>query len=101
MSTRGTESVDTSGAWSEDYVTWGYASDLSGERVGYQVLNLAKQEGTCIEQATDYRRIDLDRSNLAGAQFQFPIQLPISEQVKGFNFSRREVQIVLIFRVRT
>ena len=80
--------VDTSGAWSEDYVTWGYASDLSGELVGYQVLNLAKRKKTSFEQATDYRRIDLDRSNLAGSQFQLPIQLPIGEQVKGFNFSR-------------
>ena len=78
---------DTSGAWSEDYVTWGTASDLSGERVGYRVLNLARREGTSFEQATDYRGIDLDRSNLAGSQFQFPIQLPIGEQVKGFNFS--------------
>ena len=76
--------VDTFGATSEDHVTWGPASDLSGELVGYRVLNLARREGTSFEQATDYRRIDLDRSNLAGSQFQ----LPIGEQVKGFNFSR-------------
>ena len=80
--------VDTFGARSEDHVTWGPASDLSDKLVGYQVFNLAKQEGTCIEQATDYRGINLDRSNLAGSQFQLPIQLPIGEQVKGFNFSR-------------
>ena len=81
------ESVDTWGAKSEDYVISGPASDLSGEPVGYLVLNQVLRKGTSFEQATDYRGIDLYRSNLAGTQFELPIQLPIGEQVKGFNFS--------------
>ena len=78
------ERVDPYGARSEDAVTWGPASDLSDKLVGYQVLNQAQREETPFEQATDYRGINLDFSNLAGSQFQ----LPIVGQVKGFNFSR-------------
>ena len=77
------ESVDTWGVESEDHVTWGHASDLSDERVGNLVLNQAMGERVPVEQATDYRGINLDSSNLVGSQFQ----LPIVREVKGFNFS--------------
>ena len=39
------QSIDSWGARSEDSVTWGYASDLSGEPVGYRVFNQAEREG--------------------------------------------------------
>ena len=77
------ESVDPWAVKSEDHVISGHASDLSGELVGDRVWNLAKREGVPVKQATDYRGIILDSSNLVGSQFQ----LPIGEPVKGFNFS--------------
>ena len=49
------ESVDTWGVKSEDRVTWGPASDLSGEPVGYRVFNLAWQKGTFLEPVSDLR----------------------------------------------
>lgn len=77
------ESVDSWGARSEDSVTWGYASDLSGEPMGYRVFNQAEREGITFEEATDYRGINFDRSNLAGSLFRSPIP----ERAHGFDFS--------------
>ena len=76
-------SIDSWGEMSEDSVTWGYASDLSGEPVGYRVFNQAEREGVSFEEATDYRGINFDRANLAGSLFRSPVP----EQTKGFNFS--------------
>ena len=78
------EHVDPWGVKSEDHVTWGHVSDLSGEAVGNLVLNQAMRKGIPVEQATNYRGINLDSSNLVGSQFQ----LPIVREVKGFDFSR-------------
>ena len=77
------EGIDSWGARSPDSVTWGCVSDLSGEPVAYQVFNQASREGTSFEEATDYRGINFDRSNLAGSLFR----PPIPERTQGFNFS--------------
>ena len=77
------ERIDSWSAKSEGGVYWGYVSDLSGESVGYRVFDKAMGEGTSFEEATDYRRINFDRSNLAGSLFQPPRPL----QTQGLNFS--------------
>ena len=77
------EMVDSWAARSEGGVAWGYASDLSGEAVGYRVFDKAMVEGTSFGEATDYRGINFDRSNLAGSLFQPPRPL----QTQGLNFS--------------
>ena len=80
---------DPYGAGSEDHVTWVPASDLSGEPVGYRVSNSAWREGTSIEQATDYRGINLDPFKLGR------VSIPVANRrtSKGVQLQQCDIQI--------
>ena len=78
------DKVDPFDARSEDRVAWGFASDLSGEQMGYRVLNAAAKACSSLSDATDYRGVQMFRSDLKGSGFE----LPAGQPVAGFNFSR-------------
>ena len=78
------DKVDQFDARSEDRVAWGFASDLSGEPMGYRVLNAAAKTCSSLSDATDYRGVQMFGSNLRGSRFD----LPDGQPGAGFNFSR-------------